>query len=165
MLPSTLRFVFIDLDDELAVAMGRARLATATAMNALSTAKMVTPEEGRLQLIADGMFTISMPEKLPESEVWKAQEEKQKEMFDQQSKLAADKKAPERPGMLGKPVAPSGGGHGEVKKSALLNIMLEEVPEFREVFEEAETHWDEYSLAKQEAIKSQIDEMLEVSMV
>ena len=163
MLPKSLRFMYIDQDDELAVALGRARLATATAMNALSSAKMVTPEEARAQLIADRMFTISMPEKLPESEVWKAEEAKQKEMFDQQQKLAATKKPPERPGMLGKPVAPSGGGHGEVKK-ALLDRMLEDVPEFREVFEEAEKHWDEFDLAKQDNILSMIDDMLQIPL-
>jgi len=162
MLPKNLRFMYIDPDEELAVALGRARLATATAMNALSTAKMVTPEEGRQQLIADNMFTISMPEKIPESEIWKEQEAKQKEMFDQQVKIAATKKPPERPGMLGKPVAPSSGGHGEVKKAELLDELLDKVPEFRDVFEYADTHWDEFDLAKQDSIVSKIDEMLKI---
>jgi hypothetical protein len=162
MLPKDLRFMYIDPDEELAVALGRARLATATAMNALSTAKMVTPEEARQQLIADNMFTISMPEQIPESQVWKDQEAKQKEMFDQQAKIAATKKPPERPGMLGKPVAPSGGGHGEVKKSELLDELLDKVPEFREVFEYADEHWDEFDLAKQDSIISKIDEMLKI---
>jgi hypothetical protein len=95
-----IKFEWIDLDDELAIAQGRSRLANATAFTALSDAGYISVQEGRLQMIADGMFTIAMPEKLPPEAKPKIET-----MF---------KDAPERPGMLGKPVSPSQGGHGEV---------------------------------------------------
>jgi hypothetical protein len=107
LLPKGLQFSWIDLDDELSVALGRARLATATAFTAMVDKRIITPKESRLQLISDGLFTISMPEDIDEKE------------FDiltdtQQNPFGA---TAQRPGMLGKPVPPSMGGQGEVKKS------------------------------------------------
>ncbi|MHA2191062.1 MAG: hypothetical protein ACXAAP_12575 [Candidatus Thorarchaeota archaeon] len=98
MLPKSLKFVWIDLDDEVSVALGRARLANATAASQYIENRIFTPKEMRLQAIADGLMTISMPEDVPEDE------------FD----LVESLNAQERPGMLGAPVNPSQGGQGEV---------------------------------------------------
>lgn len=98
MLPKTLRFKLIDLDDEISVALGRARLANATAFGAYINNGVVTPEEARQQAIADGLFSISMPEELPE------------ELKD----FSPNKNPAERPSMLGRPVSPGQGGFGEV---------------------------------------------------
>jgi hypothetical protein len=64
--------------------------------------------------------------------------------------------------MLGKPVAPSSGGHGEVKKAELLDVMLDEVPEFREIFEEIDRNWKTYDLSTQSTILDKFDEILQI---
>jgi len=97
MLPKTLEYKIIDMDDELSVALGRARLANATAASQYIDKGIFTPQEMRLQAIADGLISVSVPEEIPEDEL---------PMQEQPS--------PERPGMLGKPIAPSQGGYGEV---------------------------------------------------
>jgi hypothetical protein len=53
----------------------------------------------RLQAIADGLISVSVPEKIPEEEM---------------PEMPQGGNVPERPGMLGKPIAPSQGGYGEV---------------------------------------------------
>ena len=97
-LPKSLRFVLIDLDDEVSVALSRARLANATAMGQYIDTRVFTPNEARQQTIADGLFNIPLPEDVPEDGF----------------EMVEDKDAPERPGMLGAPIAPSQGGQGEV---------------------------------------------------
>ena len=96
-LPETLMFKWIDYNAEEQVATGRARLANAQAAEILVRNKVFTPDEMRMQSIRDGIVTIRVPEKL-------------------------DRKSVEWPisggalgsGLLGKPEAPSTGGHGEV---------------------------------------------------
>ncbi len=102
MLPPYLQWLFIDLDDETSVAIGRARLASATAWAQLLTSGVFTPEEARQQTIADGLISISVPEKIPED-----------------ANLPDKSKQPERPSMLGRPVAPSAGGQGEIRSDIL----------------------------------------------
>lgn len=104
-LPPTLQFKWIDLDDEMSVAIGRARLANSTSYNQMIDAGIITPEEARLQSIADGMFTIAMPEKIPESAV------------------RVEQQPNERPGMLGAPVPASSGGTGEVRQSEISRVI------------------------------------------
>ncbi len=101
MIDPRLKFLWIDMDDELNVALGRARLANATAMNQYIASGMITDDEARLQMIADGMMTIPMKETLDDSE----------------KRIKDNGSDPERPGMLDRPRAPSSGGRGEVKKS------------------------------------------------
>ena len=101
MLPKELEFRIIDMDDELSVALGRARLANATAASQYIEKGIFTPQEMRLQAIADGLVTVSIPEEIPEDEL------------PQQPEIGGNGSS-ERPGMLGKPVSPSQGGHGEV---------------------------------------------------
>jgi hypothetical protein len=107
-----LEFQWIDLDDEFAVAQGRARLANATAFTQLIDVGMLSAQEGRLQAIADGMFTIAMPENLPP---------------EAQARVDMKMQPPERPGMLGTPVSPSQGGHGEVLPRSEFDLRLEKL--------------------------------------
>ena len=99
MLPPSLEFRVIDLDDEVSVAVSRARLANATAATQFVSNKMFTPEEMRQQTIQDGLITISVPESIPDDA----------EFPDEPTEPE------ERPSLLGRPVSPSEGGHGEVK--------------------------------------------------
>lgn len=115
-----IKFEWVDLDDEFAIARGRARLADSTAMGQLIEQGVISPQEARLQVIADGTFTISMPEKLPKEA---------QDRIDQKLNPA-----PERPGMLGKPVAPSQGGHGEVLPRSEFELRLyslAEIPDLK----------------------------------
>jgi len=98
-LPPTLEFKFMDLDDELSVAIGRARLATATALQILLSNKVLVPNEARQQMIADGLITISIDENIEGGD-----------------EVAQDEtNSAERPSLLGRPVTPSQGGYGEIK--------------------------------------------------
>lgn len=106
MLPSTLQFDWIDLDDELATAKGRARLANATAFSQWVTMGAFDRKEARLQAIQDGLIDISVPEEPPSKP-------------DPDFATGGLGKPQERPGMLGSPQAPSQGGDGEVKKSVV----------------------------------------------
>jgi hypothetical protein len=99
MLPDDLYYKVIDQDDELSVAMGRARLAGATAAGLYIENRIFTPGEMRRQTIADGLINISVPEDVPEDE------------FPEEPLPSETDK---RPGDLGRPIAPSQGGHGEV---------------------------------------------------
>lgn len=119
-LPDTLQFDFVDMDDELATALGRARLANATAWGQLIDKGVFDRKEARLQTIQDGLVTISVPEEPPSNDDWAEQKQKRAmEMKLTQSPAGGPAgKSPERPGMLGNPQPPSVGGDGEVKKSA-----------------------------------------------
>lgn len=99
MLPDYLRFTWVNSDAEDSVAISRARLASATAYSAYISNKVFTPQEMRLQAIADGMVTIPLPEKIPDD-----------------ADFPNDNKFAERPSMLGRPISPEEGGHGEVGK-------------------------------------------------
>lgn len=113
-LPSTLQFRFIDLDDEQSVALGRARLANATAFNQYAQMGVFNPDEIRMQTIADGLITIGIPEKAPKME-------------------QIQPPAQERPGMLGKPVSPSQGGYGEIR-NVLHKSLLDEFRKLEDVY-------------------------------
>lgn len=66
-LPKNLEFVFIDIDDEILVARGRARSANAIAGRNLVEAGIVTPELWLKQMVADGLFTIPIaPDSKPD---------------------------------------------------------------------------------------------------
>lgn len=108
-LPPSLQFDFIDTDGERLAMLGRARLANATAMNQFRQMESISPEEARLQMIQDGIFTISMTEKPPKEAKMPVQ------TTGAFGKPAG--KPSERPGSVGSPQAPSLGGDGEVKKN------------------------------------------------
>ena len=145
-----LKFKFIDMDDEVSVALGRARLATATAMGLWIDKRVITPQEARLQMIADGLVDISVPEKI---------DEKAFEILPVPTSPFGGETANKRPGMLGKPVPPSAGGHGEVKSEAL-DLALQ-VPEFLDVYNKLEEGWDGLSVEDQNSALKEIDNFLE----
>lgn len=131
MLPESLFFKWIDLDDETSVAVGRARLATSTALGLLIDKGSITPDEARMQMIADGLINISIPEKMPAAAKAEIQANKPPNPFQQGNPTA------ERPAMLGKPVAPSQGGYGEIK-SEIINHALENDTVFRNAYDALE---------------------------
>lgn len=101
-LPPDLEFTFIDMDDEQSVAMGRARLSDATAAAQYIDKRIFTPGEMRLQALQDGLITISVPEEVPS---------------DSEFPVPTLGNSAERPSMLGRPVAVTAGGQGEVRQS------------------------------------------------
>lgn len=105
-LPESLEFQVVDLDDEMSVALGRARLANATAWGQMIDKGSFTAQEARLQTMADGLITINIPEAVPAEAKKVAQE--------------ARKPQTPRPGILGNPVPASAGGHGEVRESIVV---------------------------------------------
>ena len=118
MLPDSLEFGWIDLDDEVSTALGRARLANATAFNQYTQMGAFTAAEARLQTIADGLITVPVPEKIPQ--------EKQPARPRATNPFGASPSGtsvPERPGVLGTVgVAPSAGGIGEIKNNSLAKL-------------------------------------------
>jgi len=104
LLPPSLYWKWIDLDDELSVSIGRARLASATAAGLLIDKRAFTPNEMRLQLLTDGIMNISVPEKIEGGDEFPEPKQNVSQ---------------ERPGLLGKPIAPSQGGYGEVRSDYL----------------------------------------------
>lgn len=59
-LPEDLEYVFIDADDEVLVSKGRARSANSVGMRNLVEAGIMTPDEARDQMVADGLITIPL---------------------------------------------------------------------------------------------------------
>lgn len=102
MLPDYLQFDHIDLDDELNTAVGRARLANASAWNLLIEKGVFTRGEARLQIVQDGLVTVNVPEEPPTEpdEFLMAQ--------NAPAGTAANRQ-------LGNPVPASSGGMGEIK--------------------------------------------------
>lgn len=157
-LPKELKFNFIDLDDELNVALGRARLATITALKAAQDAGVISDREHRLILLGDGLFgNTSLPEDIPP----------EAEKLQPTSPFG---KSAERPGMLGRPEAASTGGQGEVRKMSSLS--LEKTKHFdshlkrflgdvtRQIGQIIETEKDKVSLDELYLVRSMVDTSL-----
>ena len=115
-IPAHLEFNWVDYEEELNVSLGRARLSNATAFELLVKNKILTPEEARLQAIADGLVTIPIPDEIPESKL--------------SDNLDTEATTAKRPGTLGDPVNPSLGGHGEVTNKMITKIAENEVRDF-----------------------------------
>lgn len=96
-----LKWMWIDYDDERNVSKGRARLASAQASNILVSSRAFLPSEVRRQFIADGLFTIDLPEEIDENDP--------EFMSIQQPGFGGSK-----PQQLGAKTNPSQGGQGEV---------------------------------------------------
>ena len=111
-LPDTLEFNWIDYDDELNVALGRARLASAQAMKTWQDQGLFSPQELRSQIIQDGLVSIAMPDEIP-PEAKNMMEEEMKLKKKQAAKIGGNTE----PELIGDPKAPSGGGEGDVKRS------------------------------------------------
>jgi hypothetical protein len=73
-------------------------------MSQLKDKGFISEDEGRQQMIADGLFTISMPEHAPGKPVDAEQPD-------------AEQTTPDRPMMVGSPVNPSAGGYGEIRNT------------------------------------------------
>ena len=72
-LPEHLEFKWIDFDDERNVAMSRARMASANAFKIFTDVQAFSPDEVRRQAIADGLFSISLPETIDRASIeWPA---------------------------------------------------------------------------------------------
>lgn len=67
-LPDEFQFIFVDTDDELLVARGRARSANAVAGRNLIESGAITPAEWRKQLKTDGLITIPLVDEPEASE-------------------------------------------------------------------------------------------------
>ena len=109
-LPTSLQFNWVDYDDEVNVALGRARLANASAFKMLQEGGFISEDEGRQQLIADGMFTISMPEAAPKKVLPKV--------------VKPINPTPDTGNVMGHAVPVSAGGQGEVRKYVLKPDLL-----------------------------------------
>lgn len=105
-LPNTLEFNFIDYDDELSVALGRARLASAQAFKTWQDSGNLSPQEIRSQIIEDGLVSISLPDELPPD----AKPLPPPTPF---GKVGGNAE----PEMIGDAKPPSGGGEGEIRKA------------------------------------------------
>lgn len=104
-LPDSIRFTWIDYDDEKNVAKGRARLATAQATDILVKNRAFKPSEMRQQMLADGLISITVPETIDPNDP---------EFGNQIQAFGKPNFGGSRGQQLGNPVAPSGGGQGEI---------------------------------------------------
>jgi hypothetical protein len=131
-LPETLEFNWIDYDDELNVAMGRARLATSQAFKTAQDQGWFSGQELRSQWIQDGLSSISMPDEIPPDA---------KPLMEQQQEMGAGPFSPKpfgnkvggnkEPELIKDPKAPSGGGEGDVKKALHLELFLLDTVSFK----------------------------------
>jgi hypothetical protein len=145
MLPKHLKYIYVDLDDETSVAMGRARLASATAIGLMVDKMMLTPEEGRQQMIADGLINISIPEKIP---------------AELKNRPLPGAPSNERPGLLGKPIAPSQGGYGEVR-SEIVDWALDNDAVFRSMYDNLNGLFEELPSETQELVAAGLQRYLQ----
>ena len=100
-IPDVLQFNIIDPDDEVNVAMGRSRLANATAFKTYREIGMFSEQELRLQALRDGTMSQDFPEAIPDG-----------------LEPLNSGNLSERPGLLGSPESAATGGQGEVRVSA-----------------------------------------------
>ena len=152
-LPDTLEFNFIDYDDELNVALGRARLANAQAFKTAQDMGLFSPQEIRSQWIQDGMVSISMPDEIPADA---------KSLLETEKELGVGKFAPKiggngEPELLGDPKPPSGGGEGEVK--SLDSVPFKVKKSFNKVVEQIVTQVTPKLL---EIVQSTTDDDMEI---
>jgi hypothetical protein len=149
-LPPELQFNFIDLDDEMSVALSRARLANATADGLLIDKKIFSAGELRRQAIADGLMSIPLPEEPPEDE------------FPDPVLPVQNKQV----NTLGKPVAPSQGGQGEIKSNAeafesLVQLAYTKSDSFKNAYEETKSVWTTLDLAERQNKANQLQKILD----
>lgn len=119
-LPSTLKFTWIDYDDERNISKGRARLATAQAGSIWIANKAFLPSEIRRQIVADGLITVDVPEEIDPNNP-EFNQSVNAERINTGNKTAE----------VGAKTNPSYGGHGEIipqqviqRNSALMEVCL-----------------------------------------
>ena len=156
-LPDTLQFNFVDYDSEMNVAMGRARLASATAFRTFVDLKVFSPQELRTQSIQDGLVSITLPDEVPADSEFPEPEPVLGAFGKPATPAPAGKKkkSPTEPEVVGNPKPASSGGEGEFnarksltadKSRQALNRLVENVPtiyEYLSSFGE-----DDYNIAK-----------------
>lgn len=108
-LPDSLQWQWKDFDDEKNVAMGRARMASASAFKTFIDGQVVSPDEARRQIIADGIMTITIPEVLDRKSI----EWPNNTLTYQGVKNSLNATGKEGTSKVGSPKAPSGGGQGD----------------------------------------------------
>lgn len=124
-LPETLQFEWIDFDDEKNVAMSRARMANANAASIWIGSQIFSPDEIRRQTIADGMFTITIPETLDRKSVeWPTNALRYIGKNTETPSNAPN--TPENKGnnQIGNPKNASQGGRGEVMPQQIISRSL-----------------------------------------
>lgn len=113
-LPEYLQFDWIDFDDEKNVALSRARMANANAAQLWIGSQIFSPDEIRRQSIADGMFTISIPETLDRTSVeWPTNALRYIGKQSNEGKTGSNE--------IGNPKAVSAGGQGNVKAQQIIS--------------------------------------------
>lgn len=114
-LPEHLQFGWIDFDDEKNVAMSRARMANANAAKLWTDIQAFSPDEVRRQAIADGMFTITIPETIDRKAIeWPANT-----LRYVGNKSQGDGKTGSN--AIGDPKPVSGGGQGDVQAQQIIS--------------------------------------------
>lgn len=99
-IPEHLEFKWVDFDDERNVAMSRARMASANAFKVFTDIQAFSPDEVRSQAIADGLFSITLPETIDRKSIeWPANT----------LRYVGNKGS----NQVGDPKAPSSGGQGD----------------------------------------------------
>jgi hypothetical protein len=117
-LPETLEFNWIDYDDELNVALGRARLASAQAFQLWQDGGVLASQEIRSQVIQDGLVSIALPDEIP-PDAHPAIDAGRTIRYIGKGDKPDGGSETKNPAMIGNPKAPSGGGEGEVKSFAV----------------------------------------------
>lgn len=125
-LPPTLQFNFVDIDRELNVAMGRARLASASAFKMMMEMKSFSPQEIRQQAIADGLFSITLPDEIPDESEFPKPEIQQGGFGQPTQGTGMKKKVGKATGTdkAGNPKSPADGGEGEFNARSLAEDKL-----------------------------------------
>jgi len=118
-LPEVLQFGWIDFDDEKNVAMSRARMANANAGSIWIQGQVFSPDEIRRQTIADGLFTITLPETLDRKSIeWPTNALR---YIGNKSASGETENGKKGANQIGEPKAPSSGGQGEVKPQQIIS--------------------------------------------
>lgn len=142
LLPPYLQWSYIDLDDEVSVSVGRARLADAQAWDIMVKNGSFSPEEARQQFIADGLTSVPLPEKPPKEAV-------------PQSTPAG---SPKRNELTQSPVPASAGGQGEIRNAAL-EYAMEIDPDFKAMCLELESRFDTLSEDEKIEVTKEFDSL------
>ncbi len=115
-LPEQLEFNFIDYDDELNVALGRARLADSQAFLTFKDMGVVSAQEIRSQAIQDGLFSKSMPDEIPpDAKPLMPSAERTVRYIGEKDNDKPKEGGNKEPELIGDKVAPSAGGEGEIR--------------------------------------------------
>lgn len=141
MLPKYLKFEWVERDDEILAAKGRARLANSMAMSNLTGGKQIlSPEDAQQQLIADGLLTVSIT---PVSE------------FEPEPKpeVVNPLLLPPHPvaNEMQKPVPASSGGEGEINARAMFAVDASE-SRFRRLANITRSHLSSFVSKAQDAL-------------